>query len=186
MAAAIELIAAEGVDGLTLRRVGSHVGVSRTALYRHFDDKAALLVRIAADGFRILRETLRRVRANAASGAADTLEVMAAAHVHFAGANPSHYATMFGGALKDWRAYPDLVRHADAARAEVVDAVREAQRHGHIGPGDPALVADVMWALTLGVARLGMSNPSGERTAVVEGLAVRGIRWVLEGCRTLI
>jgi AcrR family transcriptional regulator len=186
IATAIEIIAAQGVEGLTLRRVGTDIGVSRTALYRHFDDKAALVARIAADGFRLLHDTLKRVRANAKSGAVDTLEVMAAAHVHFAGANPSHYATMFGGFLKDWRAYPELVRRADAARNEVVDAVREAQRRGHIGPGDPALVADVMWALTFGVARLGSSKQLGERTAPLEGLAVRGIRWVSDGCQTPI
>jgi AcrR family transcriptional regulator len=186
LSTAIDIIAAEGVNGLTLRRVGTEIGVSRTALYRHFDDRAALVARIAADGFQLLHDTLQRVRANARSDAAGTLEVMAAAHVHFARANPSHYATMFGGFLKNWRDYPDLMRHADAARGEVVDAVREAQRHGHVGPGDPVLVADVMWALTFGVARLGMSNQFGERTAAVEELAVRGIRWVLDGCQTPI
>jgi AcrR family transcriptional regulator len=183
VASALKIVAAEGVEGLTLRRVGTEIGVSRTALYRHFDHKAALVARIAADGFRLLCDTLKRVRANAPAGAADTLEVMAAAHVHFAAANPSHYATMFGGFLKDWRAYPELIQHADAARGHIADAVREAQRHGHISGGDPVLVADVMWALTFGVARLAASNHLSDRTAV-EALAVRGIRWVADGCQT--
>jgi AcrR family transcriptional regulator len=33
--------------------------VSRTALYRHFADKQALLDEVAAEGFRMLREALR-------------------------------------------------------------------------------------------------------------------------------
>ena len=41
--AAVRTIRSHGVDGLTLRGVGSTLGVSRTALYRHFTDKAALL-----------------------------------------------------------------------------------------------------------------------------------------------
>jgi AcrR family transcriptional regulator len=183
VATAIKIIAAEGVEGLTLRRVGTEIGVSRTALYRHFAHKAALVARIAADGFRLLCDTLKRVRANAPAGAADTLEVMAAAHVHFAAANPSHYATMFGGFLKDRRAFPELIQQSDAARGQIADAVREAQRHGHISGGDPVLVADVMWALTFGVARLAASNHLGERTAPVEALAVRGIRWISDGCQ---
>ena len=116
------------------------------------------MARIASDGFRLLHETLRRVRENAPPDANDTLEVMAAGHVHFARANPSHYATMFGGFLRDWRMYPELGRQAEAARREVVDAVHDAQRRGRIGSGDPVLIAEVMWALTYGVARLGTSS----------------------------
>src|SRR6185369_15867068 len=71
VATAIKIIAAEGVEGLTLRRVGTEIGVSRTALYRHFDHKAALVAKIAADGFRLLGETLKRVRANAPAAADD-------------------------------------------------------------------------------------------------------------------
>ena len=40
---ALATIRAEGVDGLTLREIGARLGVSRTALYRHFADKRALL-----------------------------------------------------------------------------------------------------------------------------------------------
>ena len=101
------------------------IGVSRTALYRHFTDEAALVAGIAADGFRLLCDTLKRVRANAPAGATDTLEVMAAAHVHVAAANPSHYATMFGGYLKDWRA---LSRTHSASRRRTRPDCRSRSR----------------------------------------------------------
>ena len=39
---ALATIRADGIDGLTLREIGGRVGVSRTALYRHFADKRAL------------------------------------------------------------------------------------------------------------------------------------------------
>ena len=58
--AAVRTIQSHGVDGLTLRGVGSALGVSRTALYRHFTDKAALLTAVAAEGFRMLREETAR------------------------------------------------------------------------------------------------------------------------------
>jgi AcrR family transcriptional regulator len=177
VATALDIILAEGVEALTLRRVGAKAGVSRSALYRHFDDKAALVTRIATDGFRFLHETLRHVRANAAPDGRDTLEVMAAAHVHFAQANPSHYATMFGGLFGDAR-HPEIARGAEAALGEVVEAIRDAQRTGTLGSGDPLLIAEVMWALTFGVARLGTSS--------APALAVQGVRWVSDGCQTPI
>jgi AcrR family transcriptional regulator len=182
VATALDVIHAEGVEALTLRRVGAMAGVSRTALYRHFDDKAALVARIASDGFRLLRETLVRVRANASPDAGDTLEVLAAAHVHFARANPSHYATMFGSAL-DRRKHPDLARQADAACGEVVGAIRDAQRRGALGSGDPELIAEVMWALTFGIARLGSSSQLPWTALPAEALAVQGVRWVSDGCQ---
>ena len=171
---ALDVIAEDGLEGLTLRNVGTRVGVSRSALYRHFDDKAALLARIAADGFRLLAETLRRVRANAGSDATDTLEVMAAAHVHFAQANPSHYIAMFDGATRDRREGSAVAPEAEAAFSQIVEGVRDAQRRGLIGAGDPVAVAEVRWSLTFGLSRLGATSP-------VEELAVRAVRWVSAG-----
>src|SRR5215208_7687586 len=55
---ALTTIRHEGVEGLTLREIGARVGVSRTALYRHFSDKRALLAAVATEGFRMLRQQL--------------------------------------------------------------------------------------------------------------------------------
>src|ERR1041384_8145188 len=55
---ALAMIRAGGVGGLTLREIGTRLGVSRTALYRHFADKQALLYAVATEGFRTLREQL--------------------------------------------------------------------------------------------------------------------------------
>src|SRR5205085_7573915 len=49
---ALRTIQARGVDALTLRAAGQSLGVSRTALYRHFTDKSALLSAVATEGFR--------------------------------------------------------------------------------------------------------------------------------------
>ena len=57
---ALATIRAEGVEGLTLREIGTRVGVSRTALYRHFADKRALLAAVATEGFRTLRRAAGR------------------------------------------------------------------------------------------------------------------------------
>ena len=82
--------------------------------------------------------------------------------------------------------YPELGRQAEAARREVVDAVHDAQRRGRIGSGDPLLIAEVMWALTFGVARLGTSGQLTQQPSPIEALAVQGVRWVSDGCQTPI
>ena len=55
---ALRTIDKEGVEGLTLRAVGEALGVSRTALYRHFSGKQALVAGVAREGFRTLRLAL--------------------------------------------------------------------------------------------------------------------------------
>src|SRR4029453_18346679 len=55
---ALRTIDRHGVEGLTLRGVGEALGVSRTALYRHFSDKQALIGAVAREGFRPFRRAL--------------------------------------------------------------------------------------------------------------------------------
>src|SRR5687767_1574078 len=55
---ALATIRTDGVEAVTLREIGARLGVSRTALYRHFADKQALLTAVATEGFRALREQL--------------------------------------------------------------------------------------------------------------------------------
>ena len=55
---AIATIRADGVDALTLREIGARLGVSRTAMYRHFADKRALLAAVATEGYPALRKQL--------------------------------------------------------------------------------------------------------------------------------
>ncbi len=180
--AAVLMVREEGVRALTLRSVGARVGVSRSALYRHFDDKAALLARVAAEGFRRLHAALAEAIASAPPRA-DPLPAMAAAYVRFAADNPSHYETMFGGYLADWSRYPDLVEDANAAFDILSETIRDEQKRGRIGPGDPVELAEVMWALSHGIATLGMAQHLARTPRSVGDLAVMGCQFLEAGMR---
>jgi AcrR family transcriptional regulator len=178
---AVRTIRDEGVHALTLRSVGARVGVSRTALYRHFDGKEALLARVAEEGFRRLHAALTASLAEVPG--ADPLPAMADAYVRFARANPSHYQTMFGGVLTDWSRYPDLVRHADAAFAVLVDTIRDEQQKGRILAADPVALAEITWSMSHGIATLGMARHLERTPTTVEELAVLGSRYLQAGLR---
>jgi AcrR family transcriptional regulator len=180
---AVQTIRDQGVQALTLRSVGARVGVSRTALYRHFDDKAALLARVAEEGFRRLHAALTGSIAEASASGADPLPAMADAYVRFARANPSHYQTMFGGFLTDWSRYPDLIQHADAAFNVLVDTMRDEQQKGRILPADPIELAEISWSMSHGIATLGMARHLERTRTTVEELAVMGARYLQAGLR---
>jgi AcrR family transcriptional regulator len=124
---ALATIRAEGVGGLTLREIGARLGVSRTALYRHFADKRALLTAVATEGFRTLRQQLVTAREGGGRGGA-AFESMGVASVRFAVANPSHDRVMFGGFVDPKACEPELTAEAAGAFQALVDALAALQR----------------------------------------------------------
>ena len=154
---ALRTIRAEGVEGLTLREIGARVGVSRTALYRHFADKRALLTAVATEGFRTLREQL--VGAWEGGGRTDAaFHAMGTAYIEFAVTNPSHYRVMFGGFVEAEVHDPELATEAGGAFQALVGALTELQRAGIMRNEDPVLMATHVWALVHGIAMLGVDG----------------------------
>ena len=111
---ALRTIEKGGVAALTMRAVGTKLGVSRTALYRHFADKSALLAAVATEGFRTLRlQTQDAWKRH--GGGHEGMEAMGEAYVQFAVAHPSHYRVMFGGYVRDASPDSDLAREGAGA-----------------------------------------------------------------------
>jgi AcrR family transcriptional regulator len=179
--AAVRTIQEQGARALTLRGVGARVGVSRTALYRHFDDKTALLARVALEGFRLFEAALVAALAHAAERGREPLETMSSAYVEFALASPAHYETMFGAALDDWSRYPDLQRQAGATFELLVNTILGGQRSGLIAAGDPVHLAGVTWSLCHGIATLGIARRLGHTGLAAHDLAGLGYRVLRNG-----
>jgi AcrR family transcriptional regulator len=142
-----------GSEALTLRGVGEALGVSRTALYRHFSDKQALLAAVSREGFRTLRIALVEAWMREGRGAAG-FEAMAGAYVQFARAHPSHYRVMFGRFDESCERDADLVEEAKGAFQALVDALVELQRDGIVHRDDPLMQGRFVWSVTHGIAML--------------------------------
>jgi AcrR family transcriptional regulator len=162
---ALATIRAEGADALTLREIGARVGVSRTALYRHFADKRALLTAVATEGFRTLRERL--VAAWEGGGRDDAaFRAMGVAYVRFAVENPSYYRVMFGGFVHDHEQDAELATEGEGAFRALVDALGALQRAGVVRGDDLVLAARYVWAVVHGVAMLAIDGQIPEPGAV--------------------
>jgi AcrR family transcriptional regulator len=148
---ALRTIHHDGVEALTLRTIGVALGVSRTALYRHFADKRALLSAVATEGFRLL--TVHLVDAWRAGGIR-AFNDMGVAYVRFAMANPSHYRVMFGGFVDDAPRDEELTREATAAFQALVDAILALQQDGAVRKEDPLQLARFIWSTVHGISML--------------------------------
>ncbi|MEU1025462.1 TetR/AcrR family transcriptional regulator, partial [Streptomyces sp. NPDC005904] len=91
--AGVGLLAAEGVQALTLREIARRAGVSHGAPRRHFPTHVALLSAIARRGYAELAE---RVAGAAAEGGARTrLTALSRAYLGFAAEHPGMFELMF-------------------------------------------------------------------------------------------
>ncbi|UOQ89572.1 TetR/AcrR family transcriptional regulator [Agromyces endophyticus] len=83
LAAAATLFAERGYAGVTIEDLGTAVGVSGPAVYRHFSGKAAVLAAILEGASRALLDGAERVLGEA-SAPDDALRALIAHHVDFA------------------------------------------------------------------------------------------------------
>lgn len=154
---ALRTIEKGGVAALTLRAVGEKLGVSRTALYRHFADKSALLAAVATEGFRTLRVQLEESW-RAHGGGREGFEAMGATYVRFAVAHPSHYRVMFGGFVRGSAPDAELANEGGGAFQTLVDAIVAQQNEGRLRNDHPLALAQYIWSNVHGIAMLAIDG----------------------------
>ena len=146
----IELIEKEGIRALTLREIGKRLHVSRTAAYAHFKDKAALLAAIGEAGYIEFVKAMEAAHKGAAGFAAQ-MDAMSLAYFRFVKEHPAHSEVMFSALLE---AGGGAAAESGPVFAMLKETIREAQQQGEVRPGDPVLLARVVWALVHGVSML--------------------------------
>lgn len=94
VSAGLSALETTDIGDLSLRQLAREVGVSPTAVYRHFPDKSALLQALAQSGIDQMAEWQRR----AADGAKenDAFAATGRAYVRWALANPALFRLAFG------------------------------------------------------------------------------------------
>jgi len=98
-AEALAEVRVNGANDVSLRTIAHTVGVSPSAAYHHFPDKAALLSQVAAAGQELLDEALRQavatVPAQDPASAVARLAAVGRAYVGYASAEPHLFRLMF-------------------------------------------------------------------------------------------
>ncbi|MEU6405227.1 TetR/AcrR family transcriptional regulator [Streptomyces sp. NPDC046985] len=151
--AAARLLAEEGPQALTTRRLASAVGSSTTAVYTHFGGMDDLVRAMVHEGFALLD---RRMSAVSPSG--DPVTDVAALGLAYHGNALEHrhlYGVMFGGAGLGGFSLTDEDRQYGRYTLEpVVRAVTAAMAAGRFREGDARLVAHQMWIALHGAVTL--------------------------------
>lgn len=172
--AALAIYREQGLDGLTMRAVAGHVGVTPMALYRYFTNKSELL---GALGETVMGELLDAVRASIAPFERPREQLRAAteAFIAYWEAHPEHYRLVYGEAarpdqplssprLNDATVYRDLLAQADAITVAWADELGGER-------GRSGAARDVRLAIMLGYLQASLANtryPWSDRAALRE------------------
>lgn len=179
---AAAMIAEGGTEIVTMRALGERLGVSRAAAYRHFEDKTALLVAVAAAGFRRLNERLQEIGAGAPSSSLERARRMGEEYVRFALENPAHYRLMYGREAMERQNLPELRDAGSALFEQLVNVIRAYQESGGIRQQDPRAQAYVAWSAVHGLASL-LIDGQIMSTVDVDALIRQTTQTVLDGMR---
>ncbi len=153
IAAGVKLLATEGAEGLSLRKLAREVGVSHNAPYMHFADKEAVLAAIAEQGFRLLGDAIAAGQESVREAPIEKRIARAArSYVTFALAHPSHLSVMFGNLPSS--NYPELARAAHATFEMLIEIVRAGKRGDELGGYEAEHVALLIWTNAHGLSSL--------------------------------
>ena len=119
-----KLIEEKGLAGLSLREVARVAGVSHTAPYRHFQDKADLLAAIAQVGFEQLTDEAGKAMCRHEDDPRKQLVAASVQYILFGVKNPRMAHLLFGGGI-NMRTAPRALKHSSWAAFHLVETMSE-------------------------------------------------------------
>jgi len=126
VAAGRDLVEAEGLEGLTMQRVATAVGVRAPSLYKHVSSRGALVKLIVED---VVADLAASLEGRGRTGdAGDDLAVLATVFRDFARAHPETYRLIFSPLPEDWRPDPDRLAEASRPVLEATTALAGSDR----------------------------------------------------------
>jgi len=149
-----------GLDSISLRELARSVGVSPTAVYRHFPDKQALLTALGREALRLLGEA-QRFAADEAGGGMEGFGATGRAYVRFAIAHPG----LFRLAFTHGPSAIDLTSEDDEAARLLVAYAKE------LTDGSPEAVRRLTlqaWSVAHGLAMLMLDGRLPPEDAIID------------------
>jgi AcrR family transcriptional regulator len=149
-----EAIAAGGVEGLSSRGLAREIGVSASALYRHFANKNELLVALATEGFAQLTTRMRQSIEDEQLDPIAKLKKIGEVYISFGLGNRDIYPLMFNKSIVDHCSHEELSIAGDQAFGVLLEMVVGAIESGAFKQLDPEMIAVSFWALVHGYVTL--------------------------------
>lgn len=149
LAAAQDILAAQGIEALSLRTLAKATGVTQAAPYSHFRDKDDLLAAVAESGFqRLALSMVENATGNLTPR--ERIEKLIVSYVRFAQENTALFNIMFGREIADMKKYPTLAMTAGKSYALISAALSKRSNQSE----DTRFLTVAVWSLCHGLTTL--------------------------------
>lgn len=158
IAEGMAIVAADGLEKLSLREVARRLGVSHQAPYKHFASRDHILAEMVSRAFDAFAAFLD---ARPKSGNPDEeMACMATDYLHYARAHPLEYRLMFGTPLPTGDDFSEMMAKAKHAFSLLVSGLKRKARLAGQDRDDEAILLDalVIWSSLHGLASVKSSS----------------------------
>jgi AcrR family transcriptional regulator len=180
--AGYRIYVSRGLPDFSMRNVAKEVGITATALYRHFGGKDELIDAIAERGFGIFERDLRRV--SAARRAPERVLEILDGYRSFASRQPALFRLMFSTPRARLRRFPsDFAAHRSGVFDRLRRAVDDGQAAGLFRRDDSLEVSLDLWAHAHGLLALYQAGRFKEKPRAFAALYRRSLKRFLRGLK---
>lgn len=179
LAAAIRLYERGGAEHVTMRKVGTSVGVTPMAIYRHYRDRDDLLEAIAAAAF---DAWALRAQAIGARDPLDWIRRLMVAYLDFALIEPARFRAAFLLSTGTVRCFPsDFAAGRSPVGRIALIRIEECLRRKQLQGGDPLEMEMTLWAQGHGLIVLFLAGRFSCDARGFRKIYLRSIDSVLRG-----
>ncbi|RFC67082.1 TetR/AcrR family transcriptional regulator [Mesorhizobium denitrificans] len=181
LSAAHELIAEEGYEGLTIRKLAEKVGYAPMSVYSYFADKDEILLAVAEDAFATLA---RRVASRQTDNPLESIRRGLNEYAAFAIENPNEYITVFmtPKAHQHEDETFDTLKKNNPCLNLLLSQIDAAVSRGQM-KGDVFAIGTMLWATIHGAVSLLITFPKfpfGEPAVFADRMIDAGMRSVID------
>jgi AcrR family transcriptional regulator len=182
--ATLQMLGEQGPDTFSLREVARRVGVDHRAAYKHFEDRATLLVELALEGFEALgTESDAELASTPELEAGARLIAIARATLRFATQQPGLYRLMTGPRLNADGRFPALEAVLRARMQRLQQEIERGVARGEFMQLDTLEASIAFWAALSGLCALVVSGRVRLRGDKLAAYAARTLGFTVRGFR---
>ena len=156
--AASTLLAEDGAEALSVRRIAAAAGCSTMVVYSRFGGKQGVVEALYVEGFERLARTMKSVRAT--DDPVADLRRCAQRYRKFALENPTYYSVMFERSVPDFEPSDAAITVALGTLGILAERAQQGIDQGRFPPQDALHLAACLWAANHGVVSLELRHIS--------------------------